>query len=392
MSKYPPISLDYLKALTDCTGIYQHAVHSVPNLKLGYTTDDNARALIVAAKHYDLTGDPSDLALATRYLSFIHYAHTSEGYFRNDMSFQRNFLDEHGTEDCYGRAIWGCGCAASSKLPENVSIVAKKLLIDSLGRVGDLESPRARAYAILGMYNFLQQNEDTNGIADKITALADSLVAGYATYHDKEWHWFEPYLTYGNAILVHAMLVAAEITGKKSHKNVAMKTLGFLTDTLIVNGRLEIIGNNGWYLKGRERAWYDQQSIDAGYTACLFAEAYKQLRQKEYLELAYTSYDWFFGKNRSGVWVYDPVNKGCYDAVTPWGLNLNQGAEACISFLLAQLAIHNLEQEIESASKNPSHGGFEQNENKRNYDDASDNSKRKRSARRSSSLAEQCKD
>ncbi len=303
MRKYPPISLDYLKSLTDCTGIYQHGFHSVPNRKLGYTTDDNARALIVAAQHYDLTGDPTDLALATKYLSFVHYAHTSEGYFRNDMNFQRNFLDERGTEDCYGRAIWGCGCAASSKLPENVSIVAKKLLLDSLGRVGDLESPRARAYAILGMYNYLRQNKDTNGIADKIMALADSLVAGYATYHDKEWHWFEPYLTYGNAILVYGMLVAADITGKKSHKNVAMRTLQFFTDTLIVNERLEIIGNNGWYQKGGERAWYDQQSIDAGYTVCLYSKAYELLREKQYRELAYISYDWFFGKNRSGVWV-----------------------------------------------------------------------------------------
>ena len=139
------------------------------------------------------------------------------------------------------------------------------------------------------------------------------------------------------------MLVAAKATGRKTFRDVAKQSMQFLTDTLVVKDRLEIIGNNGWYLRGGERAWYDQQSVDAGYTVYLFCKAYELWGIQEFLDLAKTAFGWFFGNNRSAVWVYEPETKGCYDAITPWGLNLNQGAEASICCLLAQLAMANSE-------------------------------------------------
>ena len=336
MITYPPIDLAHLRAMTDCTGLLQHAVHSVPNRRLGYTTDDNARALIVATQQYEKSNSPEDLKLAIKYLSFIHYAHTSQGRFRNEMNFQRDFLDEQGTEDCYGRAMWACGYAASSKLPENVRIVARKLFVDSIGTAADLNSPRARAYTILGMYHFLRGCQDEIGIADKIDALADTLVAGYQHYSEGNWRWFEPYLTYGNSILALGMFMASQVTGKPKHRRIVEDVLGFLTDTLFVEGRLEVIGNDGWYVRGGKRAWFDQQSIDAGYAVLLYAYLYKFTQEKHFLELAHIANKWFFGANRVGLWVYDPESKGCYDAIAPWGLNLNQGAEACVAYLLAQ--------------------------------------------------------
>jgi len=341
---YPIIDLSYLRAMTDCTGIIQHAVHGVPNRRLGYTTDDNARALIVATQHYEHTGERADLDLAITYLSYLHYAQSPDHKFRESMAFDRTFLDDERTEDCYGRAMWACGYVASSSLPENVRIVARKMFDDSIGWAGDLNSPRAKAYSILGMYGYLRGKEDRERLGDKIDALANSLLVGLRTYGDKDWQWYEPYLTYGNAILPLGMLAAAEVTGRKAYKDAAIRTMRFLTDITILDGRLEIIGNDGWYMRGGKRAWYDQQTVDAGYAVCLYVRAYKQLGDREYLDLARIAFDWFFGNNRSGVWVYDPTMKGCYDAIAPWGLNLNQGAESCICFLLAQLAMQELQE------------------------------------------------
>lgn len=335
--EYPPIDFAYLRSMTDDTGIIQHGTHGIPNLKLGYTTDDNARALIVATKQYERTHAREDLDLAVRYLSFVHYSSTHENRFRNVMNYQREFLDEIGTEDCYGRTIWACGCVASSGLPENIRIVARKLFDDSIGWVGDLNSPRARAYSILGMCEYLRGNEDRNDLRSKVGAIADSLVAGIKEYGFPDWPWFEPYLTYGNAILPLGMLAAAEVTGRKNHKDAVINTITFLTDMLFPEGRLDIIGNDGWYTRGGKRAWYDQQTIDAGYTVYLYLRAHRFLGDKEYMDAARIAHSWFFGNNRSGVWVYDTESKGCFDAIASWGLNLNQGAESSVCFLLAQL-------------------------------------------------------
>lgn len=339
MTSYPPISLRYLRSLSDDTGILQHGVFSVPNRRLGYTTDDNSRALIVAVRGYELMQSPEVLELIRRYLSFLHYAHTPEYRFSNIMTYQRMFLDADGTEDCYGRCMWGCGVAASAAIPLSLRTVARKIFDSSVGWAGDLSSPRARAYSMLGMCEYARENKDAVDVPDKIRALADSLEALFREYSDESWVWFEPYMTYGNPILPLSMLAAGSVTGVERYTNIGRRTLDFLAETTIVDGRLEVIGNNGWYMKGGERPWYDQQSIDAGYAVHAFTEAYKLLGDRTYLDHAFTCYDWFLGLNRSGLSVYDPQSGGCRDGINPEGVNENQGAEACVSFLLAQLAL-----------------------------------------------------
>lgn len=337
-----PIDLSYMRWLTDCTGIIQHGSHSVPNRRLGYTTDDNARALIVAVKQYERTKAREDLNLALTYLSYMHYAQGPERTFRNVMSYQRVFMDANGTEDCLGRSLWGLGVAGSSEAPENIRLVARKLFNDGIVWVGGLTSPRARAYSMLGMQEHMK-TEEAPGMEDKVVALGNTLLSGVKHYSDKDWAWYEPYLTYGNAILPMGMLVAGEITGRKQFLDAAKRTIDFLTEVLIVNDRLEIIGNDGWYQKGGKRAWNDQQTIDAGYTVCMYAKAYQVFGDPCYLTLARICSQWFYGRNRNSIWVYDPVTHGCYDAITPWGLNLNQGAESVICHLLAQISLQEVE-------------------------------------------------
>jgi len=350
MSPYPPISLRYLRSLTDDTGILQHGVFAIPNRQLGYTTDDNSRALIVAVRGYEHTQSPEILELIRIYLSFLHYAHTPEHRFSNIMTFQRMFLDSDGTEDCFGRCLWGCGVAASADIPVCMGAVAKKIFDSSMPWVGDLVSPRARAYSMVGMCEYVAVHKEAVDVSDKIHALADSLEALFREYSSNDWVWFEPYMTYGNAILPVCMLLAGSVTGKKRYTDIGRRTIDFLAKTTIVDDRLEIIGNNGWYMRGGNRPWYDQQSIDAGYSAYAFTVAYSLLGDKRYLDHAFTCYDWFFGNNRSEMSVYDPQSGGCRDGINPTGVNENQGAEACFSFLLAQLALHNY---IEQRDQSP---------------------------------------
>jgi hypothetical protein len=282
--------------------VIQHGVHSVPNRKLGYTTDDNARALITAAYHYNLTKSPEDLRLATIYLSFLHYAQSPTYLFRNVMSYQRVFMDEDGTEDCLGRCLWALGFTASSSLPNNIRIVAKKLFESSIAWIGDIQSPRAKAYAMMGICEFLRLNNDGKlGLASKISILADSMIRGRKTYGSDDFPWYEGYMTYGNAVLPLGMLAAAEVTGKKAYRRNAAEAIQFLTDIEIVGDRLELVGNDGWYHRGGRRAWWDQQTIDAGYTVYLYTRAGEVLGEYEFHELAHIAHEWFIGRNRSGT-------------------------------------------------------------------------------------------
>lgn len=338
MTSHPPLSLRYLKSMTDDTGILQHAVFSIPNRRLGYTTDDNARALIVAVRGYELTHSEDALELARKYLSFVHHAQNPQYRFSNIMTYQRTFLDADGTEDCLGRCVWGCGVAASAQIPTSMSTVAKKIIGGSAPQVGDLVSPRAIAYSLIGLCEYLRAEDDAY-ILGEVRKLAERLLSQVREYSDGGWRWFEPYMTYGNAVLPLSMLMAGSITEDRRFLDVGRRTLDFLTETTVVDGRLEIIGNDGWYQRGGERPWYDQQSIDAGYAVHAYVAAHSILGASEYLEPASVSYDWFFGKNRSGASVYDPQTGGCRDGINPSGVNENQGAEACVSLLLAQLAM-----------------------------------------------------
>lgn len=340
--RYPEIDTRYLSRITDSTGIIQHSAFAVPNRNHGYTTDDNARALIAAIQEYEKANTDTNLQLITTYLSFVYHAYNPGYGFMNCMSYQRDFLDAKGTNDCFGRCLWACGYAASAHIPERMRVTAKWLFDETFLLVDNLKSPRAKAYALIGIQHYLKSNPMKPGYLDRIISMSDSLSSGMKAYSDSKWQWYEPYFTYGNAVLPMGMLASAEIVQSDVYDDIARRSLDFLSETLIINERLDLIGNNGWYLKGGERAVYDQQTIDAGYTVMMFAKAFNHYNEAKYHDLAMISYDWFFGQNRSGLSVYDSETGGCCDAVTEDGLNLNQGAESIICILMAQKEIKDI--------------------------------------------------
>lgn len=338
MTEYPPIVLEHLVTLTDRTGVIQHAIFSIPNRRTGYTTDDNARALIVALMEYERTKDRRVLQLVSTYLSAVHYAQTVNKRFHNFMSFDQIFLDDEGSEDCLGRTLWGCGFALSTDIHSNVKKVAKQLFDDAVRWLPTIGSLRAISYALLGCYYYLKAHPDS-ALSDHIESMADRICAMYRQNSTREWRWFDQFLTYSNAVPPRALLLCYDALKKEEYLAVGLETLDFLTEHTVIDGILQPVGCNGWYMRGQERAWFDQQPVDPMGSVLCYLTAYDVTRDKKYLELACISFDWFFGKNAIGEWLYDPVTGGCYDALTPSGPNFNQGAESTISCLLAQLAV-----------------------------------------------------
>lgn len=340
MKEYPPIVLEHLETVTDRTGIIQHAIYSIPNRRTGYTTDDNARALIVAVQEYERTQERSVLRLLSTYLSFIHYAQNSSRKFHNFMSFDQVFLDDEGSEDCFGRTLWALAYALQADIHENVKKVARQLFDDSMRWVPTLGTTRGYAYATMGCYYYIKQYPEADAVVRHVERMADILCDRFDAGAEPDWQWFEPYLTYSNGIPPRALLFAHQVTGRERYLATALKALDFLTEATVIDDVLQPVGCNGWYFRGHQRAWFDQQPVDPMTSLLAYLTAYDVTQDRKYLELAGISFDWFFGRNTLGEALYDPVTGGCYDALTSSGVNSNQGAESTIACLLAQLAMH----------------------------------------------------
>lgn len=334
----PEIKLDHLIRLTDDTGIMQHATCGVPDRRFGYSTDDAARALVVTLKHYDQYGDEVAIDLATRYLSFLSYAQLEDGRFHNFMSYSRDFLDDQGSEDTLGRALWGLGTAVRYSPTEGMRALARSMFERSM-EVLDFEHPRAMAYAICGLYNFLHRYDGAPPVRRKLTELAQQLAEIYERGSDKEWRWFGDEMTYANAKMPEAMLLAYRATGDEQFKKIGFESLEFLLEQTYRDGRFDFIGNQGWYRRGEERAVLSQQPIEAGYTAeaCLVAQEVSG--DQRYLELAEAAAEWLLGRNRLGARLYDFATGACADGLNPHGPSLNQGAESVICGLLTLLTV-----------------------------------------------------
>ena len=336
---YPPIVFEHLETLTDSTGVIQHAIFSIPNRRTGYTTDDNARALIAAIMEYERTHSRHVLQLVSTYLSFLHYAQTPTGRFHNFMSYDQVWLDDMGSDDCFGRVLWACGQALSADLHPNVKKVAKQLFDAGIRWIPFTSSLRSRAYMALGCYYHLKFEPENIQVRQMMESAADSLCNDFHSNATDDWPWFETVLTYSNGMLPRALFLAYTVSKKQEYLDIATKALEFLTSVVIVDGMLQPIGCNGWYIKGYERAWWDQQPVDPLGHTLSYLGAYDATQDHKYLELAKISFDWFFGHNSVGEWLYDPVTGGCYDALTSEGPNLNQGSESTIACLLAQLSM-----------------------------------------------------
>ena len=336
----PEPKLDHLRRLTDSTGILQHAKYTIPNFDHGYCLDDNARGLVVATKYYRIFRDTRILRMLNTYLAFTYYVQREDGWFRNFVSYDRRFLDEGGSDDCFGRAIWGLGYTIAFA-PAAFRALAKEILDRALSRIGKL-SLRGSAYTILGLHYYLDQYSGATEIRRTIGRLARDIQKSYETHASGEWLWFEDTLTYANAIIPHALFLAGYRTDHTPYIDMARESLDFLFNVQIKDGQLSLVGNDGWYPKDGRKADFDQQPIDATDLIEACKTAYRRTKERIYLDRMRVCFDWFLGNNEVGVPIYDFRTGGCCDGLTPSGSNLNQGAESTLSFLLSLMTMYEI--------------------------------------------------
>jgi hypothetical protein len=339
---YPPLKLDFVKALTDDTGMLQHTKYSTPIKKEGYTTDDNARALIACTNFFN-SSKPSDVKkLVDTYLGFLFYMQRADGKMHNCLSYERKFLDDVGSEDCIGRTIWACGYCLDSELPEEAKLLSKDIFDKAFKWASSFSSPRAKAFSIIGLFHYHRSYPEDANVQPNTRNLADQLIRHYEQECSIGWDWFESYLTYCNARLPDSLFLAYETTGEEKYLRAALKSFNFLIKTQMIEETFVPIGNRGWYRKGFERAIYDQQSIEASCMAEAAISAFKATKKDEYLVASSDAFNWFLGGNLKGLMVYDPESGGCCDGINPEGLNRNKGAEATVAYLQARLCMENL--------------------------------------------------
>lgn len=337
--KLPSIKLDFLKLLTDETGLLQHTKYGTPCRREGYATDDNARALIVCTKHFALFREPEVTKLIHTYLSFLFYMQRTDGRMHNFLSYDRKFLDDVGSEDCMGHTIWACGHCLNSKLSKETKLLAKEVFDGTLKWALSFTSPRAQALSILGLFEYHKAYPTEQTAISNMKLLSDKLVKGFERESSDAWNWFESYLTYANARLPHALFQSYECTRKPKYLETASESMNFLLDVQKLNGLFVPVGNLGWFKKGAKRAVYDQQPIEAACTVEAAVAAYQSTHIEKYRQDAFQAFDWFLGKNLQDINVYDCKTASCCDGITPLGLNLNKGAEATISYLQARLSL-----------------------------------------------------
>ena len=339
----PEINLDHFKKMTTDTGIIQFSKINQPDINSGYTLDDNARALIAECMYFKLTGDEKCLYYIQKYLSFIKFCQQPGGNFLNYADMEKNFTFQNKTvnlDDANGRAVWALGFLISliDILPAKIILEADRMIVKSLHSLNNVHSTRAMAFAIKGLYYYnhtVKANE--NLILLKI--LANRLVQMYKHESNPTWEWFEGYLTYANSILPEAMLYTWLLTGEMIYKEIAISSFDFLLSHTFNENGIEVISNRKWLLRGEEAGKFGEQPIDVAYTILTLSKFYDVFADEEIRQKMVTAFNWFLGKNRLKQIIYNPCTGGCYDGLEETHVNLNQGAESTISYLMARLTI-----------------------------------------------------
>ncbi len=337
----PKVNLNHLLALTDENGVIQHARGGTPDLRHGYSTDDVGRALVALCRAQDYHADELG-ELVSGYLGFLESAQTADGFFHNFMDARGRFLDERGSQDTFGRALWGLGAVLGHSGDSALRARAAHMLERAAPHLDRLDSPRAKAYTMCGFADILRRFENAHVLRHHFEQMANSLVQLYMVNRDDQWHWFEDIVAYGNAILCQALLSAYSLTGDEAALECALESLGFLIRNQWNRACFDFVGNEGWWVKGGTRAIFGQQPIEAGYLTVACATAYEITGKERYLTHAQHCFDWFFGRNRLGVVLYDSRTGAVADGLDPSGASRNRGAESTIAFLLALLSLTRL--------------------------------------------------
>ncbi len=349
LDRLPSIKLDHLHRMTDHTGIVEHAVFVVPNYPEGYSTDDNARALIVAILLEELgcCTPTGSLDLAARYLAFLWLAFDQTNKrFRNCLSYERQWQEAVGSEDSHGRALWGLGTVLGRSKDAGLRGAAGRLFELAVPTAVEFKSPRACAFALLGLQEYLESFPGDRAALNAADALADRLLESYRANSSPDWKWFESVLSYSNARLPQALIRAGTRNANEAMVAAGLEALDWLTlvQRCEVKGHFVPIGSHGFYSKKTEKGRFDQQPIDAcaAVSACL--QAYRATGKGRWRKDAWAAFNWFLGDNDLQIALYDPSTGGCRDGLHPDRANENQGAESTLSFLMALLEMRKLEE------------------------------------------------
>jgi hypothetical protein len=339
MDRVPTLKLDHVSRLTDDTGILQHAIFSVPNYGEGYTTDDNARALILSVllKQLGAALPSKTESLSCRYLAFLEHAFNRKlGRFRNFLNYDRHWTEEAGSEDSHGRALWALGSVLGRSENRGLRGAAGRLFEFALPAVVKFTSPRAWAFTVLGIHEYLSAFPGDRDAQKLSSALGIRLLEMYEAIKKPSWKWFEDVVAYSNARLPQALLVAS---GSDARMVAAgLESLNWLLNVQRCesNGHFVPIGSQGFYRQSGEKARFDQQPVEAAgmVSACL--QAFRTTGDHRWRNEAWSVFKWFLGDNDLQLSLYDAKTGGCRDGLHPDRVNENQGAESTVSFLIAQ--------------------------------------------------------
>jgi len=335
----PPHRPDHVFRLSDSTGMLQHSLFSVPNPTYGYCTDDNARALILLLLWDEIgEGTPASQALATRCAGFLaHALHPGTRRFRNFLGYDRRWLEEAGSEDAHGRALWALGTCVGRARDTGLRRLAARLFAEALPAVTALVHPRTWAFALLGIHVYLQRQPEDQRARDLRAALTARLMRRFAEHTRDDWHWLADDATYDNARLPHALILCGRATQQPDVLSTGLRALRWLVQLQTsATGCFQPIGSDGFCHRDGTRAFFDQQPIEAQATVAACLEAFRTTSDRYWLDCAQVVFEWFLGRNDLGLLLYDPATGGCRDALHADRANENQGAESTLAYQLAR--------------------------------------------------------
>ncbi|MGP8248221.1 MAG: glycosyltransferase [Bryobacteraceae bacterium] len=351
----PTLKLNHLLRMTDSTGVFQHAIFSVPNFSEGYCTDDNARAFVLAVLLGELGEDPEGVrGVATTCAAFLHHAFDSQtNRFHNHLSFDRRWLDNQGSEDCQGRALWALGVGVGRSPFRSFQMMAGQLFALALPALTEFTSPRAWAFGLIGIHEYLLRLRGDSLVNQTRETLTSRLMDLLQRNRKPDWCWFEEELSYDNAKLAHALILSGRATGQPAVFESGLDALRWLNELQISEkGHFRPIGSNGFYRRGGTRANFDQQPIEAHAMVSACLEAYRATSDVWWYEQAQRAFDWFIGWNDLGLELYSPDSGACGDGLHVDRVNRNEGAESTLAFLLS-LAEMRLAQNMLTSFKEP---------------------------------------
>ncbi len=352
-SELPEINLQHLQVLTDHVGLFQHARYTIPFREHGYCTDDVARGLVFCAMHWLLYEDSAILRIIHTYLSFLLDAYNpASKRFRNFLSYNLDWLDEEGTEDSHGRALWGLGSIVANAPNHSILALSSRLFLNALPTALEFSHPRAIAFSLIGMHYYLRRfNVDTEVRRIRET-LARELMEFYSQHQSENWKWCTESLTYANARIPQALIMSGQWIPDNEMVQTGLESLRWLLEMQTgEQGQLSLVGNQGWWPKGGNKARFDQQPIDATALVQACIDAYNLTGEQFWSQQARRCFEWFLGRNDLNLPIYDFITGGCRDGLHSTGVNENQGAESTLSWLIALTAMYLLNKQIEQTKE-----------------------------------------